>query len=160
MGLNNSALSAASAHEGKMTQATPVFVTWREVRSRLRQEYGDLVYASEIARLRVEEDAQGRVCVICPTEFGRAWAEDNLGSRLRALWAAFDSEPRDVLILAESGAAPAAVRPSEPATARRAHNAVPMRALQGTAAMPTAPGTPAARASGAVVVPHCQRPRG
>ncbi|WP_241094959.1 chromosomal replication initiator protein DnaA [Marinicauda algicola] len=134
-----------------MTHATPVFATWREVRSRLRQEYGDLVYASEIARLRVEEDAHGRVCVICPTEFGRAWAEDNLGTRLRALWAAFDSEPRDVLILAESAAASAVVRQSEPAAPRRAPNALPMRALQGTAAMPTAPGTPAERPAGSPV---------
>lgn len=148
MGLNNSALSAASGHAGNMTHATPVFATWREVRARLRQEYGDLVYASEIARLRVEEDALGRVCVICPTEFGRSWAEDNLGARLRALWAAFDPDPRDLLILAESAAAAVVVRQSEPAAAREGQaggSAAPRRALQGTAAMPTAPGTPAER---------------
>lgn len=137
MGLKNSALSAASGHDDSM-MARPVFMTWREVRARLRQEYGDLVYASDIARLRVEEDTLGRVNVICPTEFGRSWAEDNLGSRLRALWAAVDSEPRDILILAESGAPSSALRPAHEPAAHTA-NGTPLRALNGSAAMPSAP---------------------
>ena len=135
MGLNNSALFAASGNNQSMTDATPVFVTWREVRARLRQEYGDLVYASDIARLRVEEDSAGRVCIICPTEFGRAWAEDNLGSRLRALWAAFDSQPRDILILAESGTGAAQARPVR-ATGAASMSHAALRPVDGVSAGP------------------------
>ncbi|WP_233245668.1 chromosomal replication initiator protein DnaA [Marinicauda salina] len=100
-----------------MNDASSVYRIWREVRARLRQEYGDLVYAGEIARLRVTEDDQGRVCVLCPTEFGRSWAEDNLGARLRALWAAFEGAARDIVICAEGAAAPARTPAAAPAAA-------------------------------------------
>jgi chromosomal replication initiator protein len=68
----------------------------------LRAEYGDIVYAGEIARLRVQSDDFGRVCVVCPSAFSQAWVEDNLGARLRALWAAADTAPRDILIATEA----------------------------------------------------------
>ncbi|WP_429911929.1 chromosomal replication initiator protein DnaA [Glycocaulis sp.] len=74
---------------------------WRDVRARLRQEYGDVIYVSEIARLRVAEDASGSIQIICASDFGRAWVEDNLGTRLRALWAIFDTGPRDIVICCE-----------------------------------------------------------
>lgn len=98
-----------------MDEALSLSQIWRDVRARLRQEYGDVIYVSEIARLRVTEDADGAVQVICPTEFGRAWAEDNLGARLRALWTAFDPAPRDVVICAETASGLRA----EPARAAR-----------------------------------------
>jgi chromosomal replication initiator protein len=65
---------------------------WRNVRTTLRQELGDIVYMSEIARLRVYEDSPKRVFIICSSEFSRSWVEDHVGARLRALWAAQDSE--------------------------------------------------------------------
>ncbi len=74
---------------------------WRTVRARLRQECGEILYASEIARLRVELDGRGRVCVICPNEFGRAWVEDNIGPRLRALWASVSGTASEIVICTE-----------------------------------------------------------
>jgi chromosomal replication initiator protein len=102
--------SAAALKGGDhMTGSATIVSVWRDVRSHLRAEYGDIVYAAEIARLRVQGDDFGRVCLLCPNDFSRAWVEDNLGARLRALWAAADSSPRDILITTEAGlkAAPA-----------------------------------------------------
>ena len=89
---------------------------WRNVRARLREEYGPTIYAGEIARLRVTADADGRVCVVCPNAFSRAWVEDNLGVRLRALWAAADDVVRDIAVMTETEAA-RPVRASTPAPA-------------------------------------------
>ena len=102
-----------------MAGSESIVAVWREVRTRLRAEYGDLVYAAEIARLRVQGDDFGRVCVLCPNEFSRAWVEDNLGARLRALWAGQDGAPRDILIATEAGlkAAPAPAHAGPPASA-------------------------------------------
>ena len=86
-----------------MNGSETIVAVWRDVRARLRAEYGDIVYAAEIARLRVQGDDFGRVCVMCPNDFSRAWVEDNLGARLRALWAAADASPRDILITTEAG---------------------------------------------------------
>ena len=84
-----------------MMDSSSIVAVWRAVRARLREECGDLVYAAEIARLRVELDAAGRVCVICPNEFGRSWVEDNVGMRLRALWANVAEHACDILICTE-----------------------------------------------------------
>ena len=84
-----------------MMDSSSIVAVWRAVRARLREECGDLVYAAEIARLRVELDAAGRVCVICPNEFGRSWVEDNVGMRLRALWATVAEQACDILICTE-----------------------------------------------------------
>ncbi|MEQ8433686.1 MAG: chromosomal replication initiator protein DnaA [Oceanicaulis sp.] len=97
-----------------MTGGQTAVGIWREVRATLRKEFGDIVYASEIARLRVMEDEAGRVFVICPNEFSRSWIEDQLGVRLRALWASAEASPRDIFIATEQGMA-AAVRRAEPA---------------------------------------------
>ena len=88
-----------------MTGEDHVVAIWRNVRARLREEYGPTIYAAEIARLRVTETAEGRVCVVCPNAFSRAWVEDNLGVRLRALWAAVDDVVRDIAIVTEADAA-------------------------------------------------------
>ena len=126
MGLNNSSLNAARGPV-HMADAPTISGIWRDVRARLRQEYGDVIYVSEIARLRVAEDEAGRIRVICPTEFGRAWTEDNLGARLRALWTAFDSEPRDVVICSETA------RAAAPAPRVMAEAAPRARTLSGSA---------------------------
>ncbi len=88
-----------------MTGEDHVVAIWRNVRARLREEYGPTIYAGEIARLRVTETADGRVCVVCPNAFSRAWVEDNLGVRLRALWAAADDAVREIAVVTESEAA-------------------------------------------------------
>ncbi len=129
MGLENSAVASVfgtTAPEARAPRAGEnLGMVWREVRSRLKQEFGDVIFHSDIARLRVSEDAGGRVLVMCPNGFAKAWAEDNLGARLRAIWAAFDPVPRDILITCEgesplrnaSAASPAALTP-EPAAPR------------------------------------------
>jgi len=101
MGLNNSVSNARTQQRGDMPGMPTVSDVWRDVRARLRQEYGDVIYVSEIARLRVAEDASGSIQIICANDFGRAWVEDNLGTRLRALWAIFDTGPRDIVICCE-----------------------------------------------------------
>ena len=118
----------AARHDGEDMAGKEGFVAvWRDVRAHLRAEYGDIVYAAEIARLRVQMDGAGRVCVICPNDFSRAWVEDNLGARLRALWAAADTVLRDVVIATEAGLRMAAVvvpvSVSAAAPAQRAHYA-------------------------------------
>jgi len=102
MGYFQSAAAAARTDGADMTRGFSVVSVWREVRALLRKEYGDIVYAAEIARLRAVEDKDGRICVICPNEFSRAWVEDNLGARMRALWAAADAVPRDLQIVSEA----------------------------------------------------------
>jgi chromosomal replication initiator protein len=101
MGLNNSVSNARTQQRGVMQGVPAVSEVWRDVRARLRQEYGDVIYVSEIARLRVAEDANGSIQIICANDFGRAWVEDNLGARLRALWTTFDAGPRDIVICCE-----------------------------------------------------------
>ncbi len=105
MGLNTSVSKARTEHRSTMQGTPSVSEVWRDVRARLRQEYGDVIYVSEIARLRVAEDSSGSVRIICANDFGRAWVEDNLGARLRALWAAFDTGPRDIVICCEGAPA-------------------------------------------------------
>lgn len=106
MGLSTSVSNARSEQRTAMQGTPSVSDVWRDVRARLRQEYGDVIYVSEIARLRVAEDAAaGSVRIICANDFGRAWVEDNLGARLRALWAAFDTGPRDIVICCEGAPA-------------------------------------------------------
>ncbi|MEO1040199.1 MAG: chromosomal replication initiator protein DnaA [Pseudomonadota bacterium] len=90
-----------------MTGAEQIFEVWRGVRARLRSEYGDTIYASDIARLRVEASqaslsGAAGVRIICPNEYSRAWTEDNLGGRLRAIWALMDGEAREIEICAET----------------------------------------------------------
>lgn len=105
MGFHQSANAAVRATGMDMNGSDSVLDIWRAVRARLRVEYGDILYAAEIARLRVEEDPAGRVRVICPNAFGRAWAEDNLGTRLRAIWASVEAAPRDIVITTEAALA-------------------------------------------------------
>ncbi len=75
---------------------------WREVRARLKGEYGPTVFSSELARLRVRDGDGKSVVVVAPTAFSKAWVEDHAGARIRALWASFDESGRSVLIEAES----------------------------------------------------------
>lgn len=148
MGLNTSVSNARTEQRTAMQGTPSVSDVWRDVRARLRQEYGDVIYVSEIARLRVAEDAAaGSVRIICSNDFGRAWVEDNLGARLRALWAAFDTGPRDIVICCEGApavrsqpqmaTAPAgrAVRPEAPAVSELAHSAssLPLGGVSGGA---------------------------
>ncbi|MGJ3232553.1 MAG: chromosomal replication initiator protein DnaA [Oceanicaulis sp.] len=124
-----------------MTGGQTAVGIWREVRATLRKEFGDIVYASEIARLRVMEDETGRVFIICPNDFSRSWVEDHLGARLRALWAAAEDAPRDILIATEAGAIAAARRaaPRADETGRAYARAVePGRAALETHAAPAA----------------------
>jgi chromosomal replication initiator protein len=95
--------AAAARHEGEaMTGADHVVQIWRNVRARLRDEYGPTIYAGEIARLRVHDMSEGRVCVVCPNAFSRAWVEDNLGTRLRALWTAADPDVTEIIVATEA----------------------------------------------------------
>jgi chromosomal replication initiator protein len=74
---------------------------WREVRTHLRKEYGDTVFSSNIARLRVREEADHSLLVIAPSRFYRDWVEDHAGARLRALWTQHDPDGRALRLLAE-----------------------------------------------------------
>lgn len=149
MGLNNSVSNARAEQRGAMTGMPAVSEVWRDVRARLRQEYGDVIYVSEIARLRVAEDASGSIHIICANDFGRAWVEDNLGTRLRALWAIFDAGPRDIVICCEGApaarTAPREVRAATAGVAPGAHSAapngdLPVRAQLAASASPAALG--------------------
>jgi len=128
MGLTNSALARAPQLQAgdapaPRSGADSLGGVWREVRARLKQEFGDVIYTSDIARLRVSEDERGDIHVICPNAFAKAWAEDNLGTRLRAIWAGFDPTPREIVLSCEgeaSAARPRAAAPVEAAEPRQA----------------------------------------
>lgn len=120
MGHENRAIAALRYEAVAMTGGQTAVGVWREVRATLRKEFGDIVYASEIARLRVMEDEAGRVFIICPNEFSRSWVEDHLGARLRALWAAAEDAARDILIATEAGLIAAARRSAPVAASPRA----------------------------------------
>lgn len=124
MGLNTPVSNARTEQRDTMQGTPSVSEVWRDVRARLRQEYGDVIYVSEIARLRVSEDSSGSVRIICANDFGRAWVEDNLGARLRALWAAFDTGPRDIVIGCD-GAPSVRNQPQMAAAAARAERSAP-----------------------------------
>ncbi len=116
--MGNLPFAAAARHQGAaMTGADHVVQVWRNVRARLRDEYGPTIYAGEIARLRVSDMNEGRVCVVCPNAFSRAWVEDNLGTRLRALWTAADPEVREIIVATEAEATRAAKAPLMTTTA-------------------------------------------
>lgn len=80
---------------------------WREVRAHLRREYGDTVFSSNMARLRVREEAEGGLLVIAPSRFYRDWVEDHAGARLRALWTQLDPDSRPIRLLSEEDVEPA-----------------------------------------------------
>lgn len=158
MGLNNSSLTATAGPVQAMTETPSISQIWRDVRARLRQEYGDVVYVSEIARLRVSETGAGAVRVICPTEFGRAWAEDNLGARLRALWTAFDPAPREIAICCE-GAAPDVARRTSAPQAEPVHAGPASRERALASASPAAMSAPARPSSAARPEGPAREPR-
>lgn len=137
-----------------MTGGQTAVGIWREVRATLRKEFGDIVYASEIARLRVMEDEAGRVFVICPNEFSRSWIEDQLGVRLRALWASAEASPRDIFIATEQGMA-AAVRRAEPA----ATGAGRAELISQASASALQPGSQSGAQSGAHAAPEAKEAR-
>jgi len=129
-----------------MTGGQTAVGIWRAVRATLRKEFGDIVYASEIARLRVMEEDCGRVFVICPNEFSRSWVEDHLGARLRALWTAAEEAPRDIHIATEKSMI-AAARRAEPQMAGAGRQGGPgpdtgRSALAGHAAPSALPAAP------------------
>lgn len=94
----------AQAEAGVMNSAATV---WREVRMHLRREYGDTVFSSNMARLRVREEEAGRILVIAPDTFYRDWVSDHVGARLAALWSQYDPLKRSVQLIAEGEASSA-----------------------------------------------------
>ncbi|WP_421784740.1 chromosomal replication initiator protein DnaA [Hyphobacterium sp.] len=89
---------------------------WREVRAHLRREYGDTVFSSNMARLRVREESDGSLTVIAPNRFYRDWVDDHAGARLRALWNQYDPSGRAIRLVAEQDleAAPKPVTAPKP----------------------------------------------
>nr|WP_233354507.1 chromosomal replication initiator protein DnaA [Woodsholea maritima] len=104
--MNNSVYALADTTAPATTMGSMVSGVWREVRAHLRREYGDTVFAAEIARLRVVEDLNQRILIVSPNEFSRSWVEDNLGSRLAALWAQYDQTPREIELCVDGQALP------------------------------------------------------
>ncbi len=144
MGFNNNIFGGSAAHA--MSGAGDVFEIWRRVRAQLRAEYGDTIYASDIARLRVSEDADGAVRLICPNAYSRAWVEDNLGARLRAIWTLTEGSPREVRTCID-GEAAEAPGPRAPAPAVLA-GGVSASAITGSADGPGEASAEPGRASG------------
>ena len=71
--------------ESGIAQSKNAIATWRNIRERLRHEYGPTIYAGEIARLHLVEDEVRRVSILCPNANSLAWVKDNLRSRIEAL---------------------------------------------------------------------------
>lgn len=90
----------------KVAEVKTAGAVWREVRAHLRREYGDTVFSSNMARLRVREEEDGGLLVIAPSRFYRDWVEDHAGARLQALWTQFDPENRPLRLLSEEDVVP------------------------------------------------------
>mgnify|MGYP003131377598 FL=1 len=58
-----------------------------------------------MARLRVRTTADGRVEVVAPNAFSRAWVEDHAGARLQALWTSLDPRQRSLTVISEDDVA-------------------------------------------------------
>lgn len=100
------AVSETQAAAFDVQGTTDISIIWRAVRARLRIEFGNALYAQEIARLRVRLSDAGAVIVIAPSTFNRDWIEDHAGARIRAIWAELDRVRRDVLVLADGQVEP------------------------------------------------------
>lgn len=92
--------NAVNSREKTIEMTAPGGV-WREVRAHLRREYGETVFSSNMARLRVREESDGSLTVIAPSRFYRDWVDDHAGARLRALWAQYDATGRAIHLVAE-----------------------------------------------------------
>ncbi|WP_421789461.1 chromosomal replication initiator protein DnaA [Hyphobacterium sp.] len=98
-------MSAVSGHAlnslEKVEEMKTAGAVWKEVRAHLRREYGETVFSSNMARLRVREDENGGLLVIAPDRFYRDWVEDHAGARLQALWTQLDPADRGLTLLSE-----------------------------------------------------------
>lgn len=124
---------------GNSTENSSISEIWREVRSRLRREYGAALFSAEMARLRVRMTVDGQIEVVAPNAFSRAWVEDHAGARLQALWSSLDSRQRQLSVISEDEAA--------------------LRAPAAPAAAPTPPVPPSGGdGSGPATAPSARRP--
>lgn len=106
-----------------MAENASISEIWRDVRSRLRREYGAALFSAEMARLRVRTTAEGGIEVVAPNAFSRAWVEDHAGARLQALWTALDPRKRTLTVISEDDVA---LRPAaEPAARPEGEAGVP-----------------------------------
>jgi len=96
-------------------KAPAISDVWREVRARLKSEYGPAVFSAELARLRVVDNGPSAVILVAPTAFSKSWVEDHAGARIRALWASFDSARRMVEVLSDRDLATSAAPQAEEA---------------------------------------------
>lgn len=101
MAFGKIAVAEAGTAGFERQQDATVSGIWREVRTRLRNEYGPAVYSQEIARLRVRLSVTGAIIVVAPSTFNRDWVEDHAGARIRAVWAELDNQARDIFVIAD-----------------------------------------------------------
>ena len=101
MASNNLASSGPKNELRNSPEPSAISRVWREVRLRLRDECGLLIYSQEIAGLRVRESETGAIIVTAPTAFSREWVEDHWGARLRAIWAEIDPVHREIRLIAD-----------------------------------------------------------
>lgn len=95
------AISEPNPSSFEAQRTTEISSIWRDVRARLRVEFGSALYAQEIARLRVRMTEQGAIIVVAPGTFNRDWIEDHAGARIRAIWSELDAVRRDIFVLAD-----------------------------------------------------------
>ncbi|MGF1561444.1 MAG: chromosomal replication initiator protein DnaA [Geminicoccaceae bacterium] len=92
---------------------------WDRVRSVMRDELGDALFATWMEPLSLDRLEGDRVFLTTPTRFLRDWVERNYADRLRALWTSVNGSVRRVAIDVRLKPAHEAERglPDEPASA-------------------------------------------
>lgn len=120
MAFGKMAVAEANSAVLERSEDSAISGVWREVRARLRSEYGPAVYSQEIARLRVRLSDEGGVFVVAPSSFNRDWIEDHAGARIRAVWAELDPVHRDIYVVADGEIPAQSAVAAEPVAAREA----------------------------------------
>ena len=96
-------------------QSSDIQEEWAQVRSRLRAEVGDTVYATWLKPLDIARQDGERVVIAVPTNFMRDWVMANYADRIRAIWTSINPGIRSIALnVRPHGAPPAAVASPAP----------------------------------------------
>ncbi len=75
---------------------------WDRIRSRLKDEVGEVAYRSWLQPLTVADLKNGEVRILVPTRFMRDWVNTHYVDRIRMLWSAENGAVQSVDVVVAS----------------------------------------------------------
>ncbi|MZR29750.1 chromosomal replication initiator protein DnaA [Sneathiella litorea] len=72
------------------TSNTAAIANWKQIRGKLRSEYGDATFNSWLKNIEFEKIDGAKVSMTLPTRFLRDWVLNNYANRIRQFWNAED----------------------------------------------------------------------